>query len=73
LTIYGNKDIFYIKEIKENLMKKTLVATRLQEQTFDRLQRIAVREERTLAYLLRKAAEEFVGRKGDKRSRTKNV
>jgi len=54
-------------------MKKTLVATRLQEQTFDRLQRIAAKEERTLAYLLRKATEEFVSRKGDKRSRTKSV
>ena len=73
MTIYGNKDIFYIKEIKEELMKKTLVATRLQEQTFDRLQRIAAKEERTLAYLLRKATEEFVNRKGGKRSRTKSL
>ena len=43
-------------------MKKTLVATRLQQQTFDRLQQIAAREERTLAYLLRKATEEYVSR-----------
>lgn len=48
-------------------MKKTLVATRLQEKTFDRLQRIATKEERTLAYLLRKAAEEYVSRNEGKR------
>jgi predicted transcriptional regulator len=59
--------------LKESLMKRTLVATRLQEQTLDRLQRIATEEERTLAYLLRKATEEFVNRKGGKRSRTKSV
>ena len=54
-------------------MKRTLVATRLQEQTLDRLQRIATEDERTLAYLLRKATEEFVNRKGGRRSRTKSV
>ena len=44
-------------------MKKTLVATRLQQQTFDRLQQLAAKEDRTLAYLLRKAAEEYINRK----------
>ena len=53
-------------------MKRTLVATRLQEQTLDRLQRIATEEERTLAYLLRKATEEYLSRKEKKRSAQKS-
>ena len=43
-------------------MEKVHVATRLEEQTSNALKAIAEEKDRTVAYLLRKAAEEYVGR-----------
>lgn len=41
-------------------MQKTLIATRLDEETVNTLKGIAARKDRTVAYLMRKAIEEYV-------------
>ena len=43
-------------------MSKVYVATRLEEQTTEALKVIAAKQDRTVAYLLRKAAEEYTQR-----------
>jgi predicted transcriptional regulator len=43
-------------------MKKVYVATRLEQQTNDALKSIAEEYDRTVSYLLRKAAEEYAQR-----------
>ena len=48
-------------------MSKVFVATRLEEQTTQALKVIAAKQDRTVAYLLRKAAEQFVKADAKKR------
>lgn len=53
-------------------MSKVFVATRLDRETHEGLKRIAQQQDRTVGYLLRKAAEQFVqmADKGRKPART---
>ena len=50
-------------------MDKVLIATRIDEKTHRRLQEIGGKDDRTVAYLVRKAVEEYVEakRRGDRR------
>jgi len=47
-------------------MNKVIVSTRIEEQTFKTLNELARREDRKLAYMVRRAVEQFVkgGQKG---------
>jgi predicted transcriptional regulator len=48
-------------------MSKPLVSTRLKEQTFKALQELAQRQERKIAFLVRKAVEQFVAQQREGR------
>lgn len=51
-------------------MEKILISTRLDTQTHGFLQRIAERKDRKVAYLVRKAVEEYVERESKQKRRT---